>query len=100
LGKLNILLKKAKKGGSMTQKRNSLEVFNEWYKKENELTKEALADVLQYLSHDTSTTRRQLKNVLMQRANLIELPSANLLAQDLLVTITEDPSNEGSIAGL
>lgn len=44
-------------------------------KQEKVKTKAWLEDVMRFLSHDTSNTRRQLAEVLRQRAELIEAES-------------------------
>lgn len=46
--------------------------LEERFQQEQTKTKEWLADVMQFLSHDTSPTRRQLAAALRQRAELIE----------------------------
>lgn len=44
----------------------------EEFERENKRTKEHLDDIVRFLSHDTSFTRKQLVEVLRQRADLIE----------------------------
>jgi hypothetical protein len=85
----------------MAQQKSPWEKWEEIYEKEKQLTKEALADVQQYLSHDTSTTRKQLAIVLKERAEVIESElMVDNMAKDLSKIISDDPVNEGSIAEL
>ncbi len=76
------------------------EKFDAAFEKEKQLTKEDLADVLKYLSHDTSTTRIQLAAVLRERADVVESSITNSVVEDLVRSISDDPTNEGSIASI
>lgn len=49
----------------------TIEDIHRDFEKEREKTKECLADVQQLLSHDTSSTRKQLIEVLQGRIALI-----------------------------
>ena len=46
--------------------------LNESFEREKAETKKCCADVVGFLSHDTSTTRRQLVRILRLRADMIE----------------------------
>lgn len=48
------------------------DILTAFYAEEKARTKECLDDVVKLLSHDTSITRRQLAEVLRQRAAMIE----------------------------
>jgi hypothetical protein len=49
-----------------------MSILDEHFKQEEERTKECLADLIKFLSHDTSLTRRQLAKTLRERAELID----------------------------
>jgi len=51
---------------------SAVEKFNAQFEKEKQLTREALADVLQFLSHSTCSTRGQLTQELRQRISVIQ----------------------------
>mgnify|MGYP001614420976 FL=1 len=59
-------------GNSYGVKRSALEELKLRGEKERSETEKALADVMQFLSHDTSPTRLQLALALRQRAEVIE----------------------------
>jgi hypothetical protein len=70
------------------------ETWDEYCEKEKKQTQEALADVRQYLSHDTSTNRKRLAEILRERAAVIESEiSVDELAKDLAnsLSLTDIP---------
>jgi hypothetical protein len=52
-----------------------IDLINARFEEERKRTKERLDQVLQYLSHDTSPTRKRLAEVLRQQAYLVESES-------------------------
>lgn len=66
LGKLWVVYKDTAAHLSATER------LSQQFEEEQRLTQIALADVIQFLSHDTSYSRRQLAAVLRQRAEVVE----------------------------
>lgn len=58
-------------GWKVVGTRTASDKLDDGFEEEKRKTAECLADVCQFLSHDTSSTRRQLVEVLLQRAEII-----------------------------
>jgi len=78
-----------------------MSILEEQFQQEQARTKEWLADVMQFLSHDTSLTRRQLAANLRQRADLIdgEAQLDSFLAQSLKTEDGKENLNSEEASG-